>query len=314
MQNTSKFGSEAGLAADTLLMTATDGLVQIGDLAEGLSEGQGRKLSMRIRGDDAMETISGVVACGTRSAYRTILENGMTVVTTYNTCLIVARNRHSHHHLRTTEQLGYEDTAVIPRGPFRMGHYEGRTWDSRMLDRGALPKEALAGSRRYLHKVVRESLLEPAGGMSDGIRATLRTTDENSIILEWQAPNKWLGRQIQVMLMPLANTMSEFDEHSCVLSIRDGDLARLDEEIGIIGAIYDEGECDIDRDITEWLLGLDDRNTRAREVVRIASIEGVNRRPMYALLLEDGPAAHMANGLLVGSIPDDRKLDIEWVA
>ena len=314
MQNTSRFEPKAGLAADTLLMTAADGLVQIGDLADGLSEGQGRRLSLKIRGDDAMETVAGVVACGTRSAYRTILENGMTVVTTYNTCLIVARNRHSHHHLRTTEQLGYDDTAVVPRGPFRMGRYEGRTWDSRMLDRGALPKEALSGSKKYLHKVVRESLLEPAGGMSDGIRTTLHTTDENSIILEWKAPNKWLGRQIQVMLMPLANTMSEFDEQSGILSVRDGDLARLDEETGIIGEIYDEGECDIDREIVEWLLGLDDRNTRAREVVRISSIEGVNRRPMYALVLEDGPAAHMANGLLVGSLRDDKKLGIEWVA
>lgn len=314
MQNTSRFEARAGLAADTLLMTAKDGLVQIGDLADGLSEGQGRRLSLKVRGDDAMEAVAGVVACGTRSAYRTILENGMTVVTTYNTCIVVARNRHSHHHLRTTEQLGDHDTAVVPRGPFRLGHYEGRAWDSRMLDRGALPAEALAGSRRYAHKIVRESLLEPAGGMSDGIRSTLRTTDENDIVLEWKAPNKWLGRQMQVMLMPLANAMSEFDERTCVLSVKDGDLARLDEETGIIEAIYAEGECGIDREVAEWLLGLDERNTRTREVVRIASIEGVNRRPMYALVLDGDPAAIMANGLLVGSLRADAKLGIEWVA
>lgn len=287
-----------GIAADTMVLTARDGLVQIGDLAEGLGEGQMRRLSLAVAGDDAEEEAVAVVALGERSAYRVTLENGLTWVSTYASGTVTARNRHSAHHLRSTEDLVAGDTVVVPRGRHRLGRYDGRSWSSAMLDRGAYPPEVLRGSREWLRKVIRTTLLEPYGQMGEGIRSTLEAGDDNELTLSWRAPSKWLGRQVQAILIPFADCLASFDDATLVMTVTGGDLVRLDAATDIVDGIYDEGECDVDRQVAGWLMSLDDGHVRAREVVPVSTVEGVNRRAMYALVLAAREGTFVANGTL----------------
>lgn len=313
MNNTSRFETVPGLAGDTLLLTAGDGLVSLADLAGDLSEGQVRPLSLRVRGDDVAEDVTGVVCCGTRSAYRITLEGGMTFVATYGSEVVTARNRHSTHHRRKVDDLDVGETLVVPRGKCRMGRYDGRSWSESMLERGAFPSQVLAGSDAYLRKVVRTTLLEPAGGIGEGIRSTLSVDSENGVTLSWRAPNKWLARQLQTLLVPFANVMATLDADATEMRVTDADLVRLDDATGVIDGIYEEGECDADRQVVDWLLGVIDTHTRMREVARVSEIEGVNRRPMYALVMGRPDASFVANGVLHGAVRNAGRLDLEEV-
>lgn len=313
MNHMSRFESMPALAGDTMVMTSKDGLVQLSDLAGGLSEGQMRPLSLRVRGDDSEELATGIVACGARSAYRVMLENGMTFVGTYNSGIVTARNRHSTHHQRTIETLNEGDTVVIPRGKMRLGTYDGRSWSESMLDRGAFPKEVLAGSGGYLRKVIRTTFLEPVGRIGDGIRSSLSIDSQNAVTLTWTAPNKWLARQLHTMLVPFANVIGTLDHDGTTMTVTDADLVRLDDAIDLIDGIYEEGDCDIDRQVIDWLLGIVDTHVRAREVAKVDEIEGVNRREMYALVLRCRDATFIANGTLHTGIRNPEKLMLEEV-
>lgn len=313
MNHTSRFENMPALAGDTMVLTAKRGLIQLSDLAEGLSEGQMRKLSLRIRGDDEDETAVGIVHCGNRSAYRVMLENGLTFVGTYNSGIVTARNRHSTHHQRTIETLYEGDTVVIPRGKTRLGDYDGKSWSESMLDRGAFPKEVLAGNPRYLRKVIRTTFLEPVGHIGEGIRSSLSIDSQNAVTLTWRAPNKWLARQLHTMLIPFANVIGTLDHNGTAMTVTDADLVRLDDAIDLIDGIYDEGDCDVDRQIIDWLLGIVDMHVRAREVARVDEIEGVNRRDMYALILARRDGTFIANGTLHTGIRNPERLGLEEV-
>lgn len=313
MNNTSRFESVPALAGDSLLLTTRDGLVQLSDLAGDLVEGQMRPLSLHVRGDDRAETVTGIACCGVRSAYRIMLENGMTFVATYNSGVVTARNRHSSHHKVSIEDLSEGDTVVVPRGQMRLGQYDGRSWSESMLDRGAFPKEVLAGSHDYLRKVIRTTFLEPVGRIGEGIRSSLSVDSQNAVTLTWRAPNKWLSRQLQTMLVPFANVMGTLDAEGTTMTLTDADLVRLDDAIDLIDGIYEEGECDVDRQIVEWLLGIVDMHVRAREVVRVECVEGVNRREMYALILAERNGTFIANGTLHTGIRNPDKLEMEEV-
>lgn len=313
MNNTSRFESMPALAGDTLLLTARDGLTQLSDLAGDMHEGQVRPLDLRVRGDDCTETVTGIACCGERSAYRTMLENGMTFVATYNSCVVTARNRHSTHHKTSIESLSEGDTVVIPRGRMRLGQYDGRSWSESMLDRGAFPGQVLAGNHDYLRKVIRTTFLEPIGHIGEGIRSSLSVDSQNAVTLTWMAPNKWLARQLQTMLVPFANAMGTLDANGTKMTFTDADLVRLDDMTGLIDGIYEEGDCDIDRKVVDWLLGIVDMHVRAREVVRVEYIESVNRRPMYALILAERNGTFIANGTLHNGIRNPEKLGMEEV-
>lgn len=313
MNNTSRFERVPALAGDTMLLTAREGLVQLSDLAGDLSEGQVRRLSLTVRGDDRKEVATGIVCCGVRSAYRVMLENGMTFVATYNSESITARNRHSAHHNRRIDDLQEGDTLVIPRGACRLGSFDGRSWSESMLDRGAYPSQVLAGSRAYLRKVIRTTLLEPVGRIGEGIRSTLAIGSDNEVTLSWAAPNKWMARQLQALLIPFANVMATLDEEGTLMTVTDADLVRLDDTTDVIDGIYEEGDCDADRQVVGWLLAAVDTHTRMREVVRIANIEGVNRREMYGLILDGGDGTFIANGVLHSGIRNPDRLMLEEV-
>lgn len=313
MNNTSRFEAIPALAGDTMLLTTRNGLIQLSDLAGDLGEGQMRPLSLRVRGDDVTETVTGIVCCGNRSAYRVMLENGMTFVATYNSQVVTARNRHSTHHNKTIEGLTERDTLVIPRGTMRLGTYDGRSWSESMLDRGAFPREVLAGSRGYLRKVIRTTFLEPVGRMGEGIRSNLSIDSQNAVTLRWQAPNKWLARQLQAILVPFANVMGTLDAEGTEMTVTDADLVRLDDATDLIDGLYDEGDCGVDRQVVEWLLGIVDMHTRMREVAKVDNIEGVNRRDMYALILAREDGSFLANGTLHTGLRNPARLGLEEV-
>ena len=313
MNNTSRFEATSALAGDTMILTARNGLIQMSDLAGDLMEGQMRPLSMKVRGDDVMETVTGIVCCGTRSAYRVMLENGLTFVATYNSQVVTARNRHSTHHNKTIDGLTERDTLVIPRGKKPMGTYDGKSWSESMLDRGAFPREVLAGNNGYLRKVIRTTFLEPVGRMGEGLRSTLSIDSQNAVTLRWKAPNKWLARQLQAILIPFANVMGVLDAAGTEMTVTDADLVRLDDAIDLIDGIYEEGDCNVDRQIVEWLLGIVDMHTRMREVVKVDNIEGVNRREMYSLILAREDGSFLANGTLHTGIRNPARLELKEV-
>lgn len=313
MNHTSIFESAPALAGDTMVLTSREGLLQLSDIADGIAEGQMRPVSLKVRGDDEEEIVTGIVNCGVRSAYRVMLENGMTFVGTYNSGVVTARNRHSSHHQRTIEFLEEDDTVVMPRGRMRLGAYDGRSWSESMLDRGAFPKEVLAGSNGYLRKVIRKTLLQPVGQMGEGIRSSLSIDSQNAVTLTWAAPNKWLARQLHTLLVPFANVAGTLDANGTTMTVTDADLVRLDDATDLIDGIYEEGDCDVDRQVVDWLLGIVDMHVRAREVIRVDNIEGVNKREMYALVLERRDGTFLANGTLHTGIRNPERLGLEEV-
>ena len=238
-----------------------------------------------ITSDGKLVPIKEIVDCGVRTTYRVILANGMRTDSTYGRKLLVDIDGRTV--FKAVENIVPGDMVYTVSDP---KHPAGANADSTDIS-----VDLMTLSRETLKNVL--MLLFASTERNGEPRCDIEVTDENDVILSFQAASAEAASELQQTLLARFGVRSErFREQ---LTVSNENLKLLGNKMDFLDVVYPKTSCQLSQEQLEDLISLFWYSTDRQMVpVAVTDVSGKGRNQSYGIMLEDPSLDIVVDGMV----------------